>query len=404
MQIIPNCGYCGRCLAVCVENCGNAVHDWFNGWSSAWSTWGSWEFSAEASASTTTVAFLDSLYSTSSESRQALLQTSSNIFKPLEPAMAFLLTQSAVLNKCWVFVEYLSRICIEQCIIFDVKVRSASPASPASGDCGTEALPILGMWVASLRGSWHLPGISRAGLTCWFWHGCFVASCGEPPAMSIQILLLQAVVVDVPQQTNNFDCGIYAGASLCRAGEHGEHMVNTWWTHGEHMVNTWWTHGEHMVNTWWTHGEHSVTWDLWSLNVKLCRCWSLCHLAFAGRWKMLDPEFCSFLIKVGPNCPNWSKLNLSTFILRICICNYLHIFCILYTIYLSYCTVPLTASLACSTLAVLSRSWVWAEVTYHDQVLCNTIRATFTINWSMALAIDGVYDRVCQPDGYLGRS
>ena len=45
--------------------------------------------------------------------------------------------------------------------------------------------------------------------------------------MSIQILL-QAVVVDVPQQTNNFDCGIYAGASLCRAGEHGEHMVNTW--------------------------------------------------------------------------------------------------------------------------------------------------------------------------------
>ena len=178
----------------------------------------------------------------------------------------------------------------------------------------------------------------------------------------------------------------------------------TWWTHGEHMVNTWWTHGEHMVNTWWTHGEHSVTWDLWSLNVKLCRCWSLCHLAFAGRWKMLDPEFCSFLIKVGPNCPNWSKLNLSTFILRICICNYLHIFCILYTIYLSYCTVPLTASLACSTLAVLSRSWVWAEVTYHDQVLCNTIRATFTINWSMVLAIDGVYDRVCQPDGYLGRS
>ena len=36
-------------------------------------------------------------------------------------------------------------------------------------------------------------------------------------------ILLQAVVVDVPQQTNNFDCGIYAGASLC----HWVNMVNT---------------------------------------------------------------------------------------------------------------------------------------------------------------------------------
>ena len=201
--------------------------------------------------------------------------------------------------------------------------------------------------------------------------------------MSIQILLLQAVVVDVPQQTNNFDCGIYAGASLCRAGEHGEHMVNTWWTHG----------------------EHSVTWDLWSLNVKLCRCWSLCHLAFAGRWKMLDPEFCSFLIKVGPNCPNWSKLNLSTFILRvyiyICICNYLHVFCILYIFILLYRATDRVTCLfyPCSSLQELSLSR-----SNISQVLCNTIRATFTINWSMALAIDGVYDRVCQPDGYLGHS
>ena len=61
---------------------------------------GSWEFSAEANASTTTVAFLDSLYSTSSESRQALkhLQTSSNLSKPQW-------NFSSLSLQCWISVE-----------------------------------------------------------------------------------------------------------------------------------------------------------------------------------------------------------------------------------------------------------------------------------------------------------
>ena len=123
----------------------------------------------------------------------------------------------------------------------------------ATGDCDGEALPIFGVWVARLRCSWYISVISRGGAVCSALISVtFQYLCAAVVQNAWTVLSrLQAVAVEVPQQTNNFDCGIYVGTS--------------------------------------------VIWSLWSVHWWMClsdRCWSLCNSAwFWGCWRFLHVFF-----------------------------------------------------------------------------------------------------------------
>ncbi len=155
--------------------------------------------SCEVCPSHTTVAFLDSLWSPSSEIRQALPFTTRG-------------GGWMMLNICEVEIGNWKQCRCQN----SLGLTRSLCIVVATGDCDGEALPIFGVWVARLRCSWYISVISRGGAVCSALISVtsqYLCAAVVQNAWTI-LSRLQAVAVEVPQQTNNFDCGIYVGTSV----------------------------------------------------------------------------------------------------------------------------------------------------------------------------------------------
>ena len=153
-------------------------------------------WSCEVCPSHTTVAFLDSLWSPSSEIRQALSFTARGGLNDVEyGCFEWKLETMSMPKFSWTYTQSLYSFCNRR------------------------------LWWRSFANIWSVSGafavqlvhFSHLAWRCSFFSLDFwqVPPYLSPCATQLKTFhVLQAVAVEVPQQTNNFDCGIYVGTSV----------------------------------------------------------------------------------------------------------------------------------------------------------------------------------------------